>query len=700
MATTVDPGPASSATAALNGSVRGDVEHNAEPGPSRPVKIRFRPQRHLLEPPEPPPTDHKVEEEQAAQAAAQAAGYEGRRMRRFLQRRTVDYMGSWIRYKDKRLYERSTARGDYWLKPSPHFVIDLMPSAASRSTASSAAPHLVHTSTNKIRTPVNCVTWMPSSRRLLTGSSSGEFTLWNGMTFNFETILQACDHGVRNLEWTSTGNLLLSGDAGGTVKYFLPNMNNVLAIDAHRESVRGLSFSPDDSRWISGSDDSSIKMFNTERGVEETTLKGHGWDVKCVEWHPFKGLIASGGKDNLVKFWDPRRGGREIGTFHGHKNTVQALSFSPNHISSSEILATASRDQTIKLYDLRMIRELSTLKAAPVEGGSVETGGVCSLSWHPYVPLLSSGLSTGALQHHSLAPSATPDMPISTVPAAHDQSIWAMSWHPLGHILVTGGNDCFTRWWERDRIESGDLKHQASAEDGAAAAVAAATASGGAAMFGKADQGLPGTRRRHVDPDGDHDRPFTASFAGSRGGQSAIPGLREGAFGRDGGRGVHREGSGRASPPPGFDASRNGWARDSPANGPGPAAPHRAATGANMQDGVRDLGWGARGQNFGGANGGGGHHTGGSGFVPPGLGGPGGGQAQHAAFGGGNDFGQQQQQQWAAGNGQSGGGFALPGLGGGHAQGAPLPGFGGQGRPQHQPQQPHQLGGYGYGGGR
>lgn len=32
--------------------------------------------------------------------------------------------------------------------------------------------------------------WTPEGRRLITGASSGEFTLWNGLTFNFETILQ------------------------------------------------------------------------------------------------------------------------------------------------------------------------------------------------------------------------------------------------------------------------------------------------------------------------------------------------------------------------------------------------------------------------------------------------------------------------------------------------------------------------------
>ncbi len=35
-------------------------------------------------------------------------------------------------------------------------------------------------------------------------------------------------------------------------------------------------------------------------------FQGHGWDVKCVQWHPSKGLLVSGSKDNQIKFWDPR----------------------------------------------------------------------------------------------------------------------------------------------------------------------------------------------------------------------------------------------------------------------------------------------------------------------------------------------------------------------------------------------------------
>lgn len=104
---------------------------------------------------------------------------------------------------------------------------------------------------------------------------------------------------------------------------------------------------------------------------------GHGWDVKCVQWHPTKGLLVSGSKDNQIKFWDPRTGTvlstlyeyffsyTGIATHlkldhyrHQHKNTIQALSWSPN----GSMVASASRDQTVRVFDIRAMKEYRVLK--------------------------------------------------------------------------------------------------------------------------------------------------------------------------------------------------------------------------------------------------------------------------------------------------------------------------------------------------
>lgn len=148
--------------------------------------------------------------------------------------------------------------------------------------------------------------WTPEGRRLITGSSSGEFTLWNGLTFNFETILQAHDSAVRAMNWSHNDNWMVTGDHSGIIKYWQSNMSNLKMFQGHKEAIRDLTFAPSDTRFATCSDDSLIKIWDFNTGTEEKTLTGHGWDVKCVDWHPYKALLASGSKDNLIKLWDPK----------------------------------------------------------------------------------------------------------------------------------------------------------------------------------------------------------------------------------------------------------------------------------------------------------------------------------------------------------------------------------------------------------
>lgn len=66
------------------------------------------------------------------------------------------------------------------------------PSSYLENSSNAVTTRFVKTATNKMRCPIFTLAWTPEGRRLVTGASSGEFTLWNGLTFNFETILQVC----------------------------------------------------------------------------------------------------------------------------------------------------------------------------------------------------------------------------------------------------------------------------------------------------------------------------------------------------------------------------------------------------------------------------------------------------------------------------------------------------------------------------
>lgn len=280
---------------------------------------------------------------------------------------------------------------------------------------------------------MNWVRWTPDGRRVLTGSASGEFTLWNGLTFNFETILQAHDCAVRAFEWSHAGSWLVSCDTSGVIKYFQPNMNNVTLFEGHKEPVRDVSWAPDDLRFVTGSDDGSVKIWDFERREIEKSLTGHGYDVRCVKWHPTKSLLVSGSKNALIKFWDPRSG-TDLRTLHDHKNSIQTVSWSPN----GNMVASASRDQSIKIFDIRMMKMIQNYTGQEA----------CSVSWHPvHHDHLVSGGSDGSLQYWNLD---TPNA-VDTVEFAHEGQVWSMDFHPVGHLLATGSSDHTTRWWSRGR---------------------------------------------------------------------------------------------------------------------------------------------------------------------------------------------------------------------------------------------------------
>lgn len=350
-------------------------------------------------------------------------------------RRTVDYAGPYISWFERRFTVRSPADAPA-LPPVAAGALQLLPPLAyAHQPASSFNIKFAGQAPSKTRSSVNVAVWTPDGRRCLSGTQAGEFTMWSGTNFQFETIIQAHETPVRTLTFTHNGNFLVSGDDGGTVRYWKTNLELVKSLSAHKEAVRQLSFAPGDLKYATGSDDSTIRVWDFAQVKTEQVLAGHGGDVKCVDWHPHKALLVSGSKDALVKLWCPKSG-RCLATLHGHKGTIMQTQWNQN----GNWVLTASRDQTCKLFDVRMQRELTSFRG--------HNRDVTYAAWHSiHEELFVSGGHDGSMIFWL----ASRQAPQAEVRGAHEASIWAAAWHPAGHLLATGAADYAFKFWCRCR---------------------------------------------------------------------------------------------------------------------------------------------------------------------------------------------------------------------------------------------------------
>ncbi|KAK7396602.1 hypothetical protein VNO78_17727 [Psophocarpus tetragonolobus] len=112
-------------------------------------------------------------------------------------------------------------------------------------------------------------------------------------------------------------------------------------------AVTSIASSPSSSLIAGGYGDGSIRIWDSDKGVCETTLNGHKGAVTALRYNNPGSLLASGSKDNDVILWDVVG---EAGLFRlrGHRDQVTDIVF----MSSGTKLVSSSKDKFLRVWDL------------------------------------------------------------------------------------------------------------------------------------------------------------------------------------------------------------------------------------------------------------------------------------------------------------------------------------------------------------
>jgi len=125
----------------------------------------------------------------------------------------------------------------------------------------------------------------------------------------------------------------------------------IQVFQGHTGPVESVAFSPDDSRILSGSYDSTVKLWNVQSGTLEETFQGHTDAVMSVAFSP-DGKALSGSADNTIRLWDTEK---EIDIFSMNESNnsnaiglLYSMAFSPEN--NLAVLA-GSRGNSPKLWN-------------------------------------------------------------------------------------------------------------------------------------------------------------------------------------------------------------------------------------------------------------------------------------------------------------------------------------------------------------
>ena len=280
-----------------------------------------------------------------------------------------------------------------------------------------------------------------------------------------------------------TAHLILSSSLDGKVKLWemYKERRCVLTYAGHKKGVKAICFDRDGSKFVSGSYDKYVKLWNTETGqcIQRFT---NNKMAHCLKFHPDEvnsHLFLAGLANNKIICWDCRSG-EIVQEYDRHLDAVNSITF----VDENRKFVSSSDDKSIRVWewdipvDIKYIADpnlhsMPAVTSAPnnrrllcqsmdnkiqafycynkfkldnrkIFKGHMVAGYACVPDFSCDMSLVISGDADGKIFFWSWSTTK-----IITTIKAHDSACISVMWHPHERQkLVSAGWDGLIKIWE------------------------------------------------------------------------------------------------------------------------------------------------------------------------------------------------------------------------------------------------------------
>ena len=146
---------------------------------------------------------------------------------------------------------------------------------------------------------------------------------------------------------TSHGSLIVSGSLDSTVRIWdVQTGAKIAVLQGHKDAVESVAVTPDGRHIVSGSEDKTARIWDAETLELAGVLYGHLDSVMSIAVTPDSSRIVTGSLDNTARIWDLEEK-TQLAVLKGHTRTVTSIAVTPD---GSRILS-GSEDKTVRIWD-------------------------------------------------------------------------------------------------------------------------------------------------------------------------------------------------------------------------------------------------------------------------------------------------------------------------------------------------------------
>ncbi len=230
-------------------------------------------------------------------------------------------------------------------------------------------------------TTVNCVRFDRTGTRVLSTSFDGTVRLWHAVTGEELSKFRSKETGIPSCaDFAPTGRRYAIGTNSGSILLCSEDGEPEI-VAAHKKAIKALAFSRDGQRFVTASQDGTIRICDGESLQLENTLQSDQPVTQLCLSQDGTVLASTGSGKGMVQLWN-LESGQQTDSFKAHDSSVNGISFSPtgdrivtagNPNSFASELRMWDAETREQLWEIESEDRIDAVAVSP-DGGRVAVG--------------------------------------------------------------------------------------------------------------------------------------------------------------------------------------------------------------------------------------------------------------------------------------------------------------------------------------